>query len=175
MTRRGLHTLALILLTLVTLASHAAAQTEPTVVYLVRHGEKVDDGADPQLAQEGHAWAALLADLLADAGITHIHSSDFIRTRDTAGPLTERLGLSTLIYDPRDLEGLAALLRDTPGRHLVSGHSNTTPRLVELLGGDPHTPIDEPSEYDRLYVVTLLPGNRASSVLLRYGKLFGGH
>ena len=36
-------------------------------------------------------------------------------------------------------------------RHLVVGHSNTTPPLVELFGGDAGPPIDEASEYDRLY------------------------
>lgn len=174
MIRRISRGLILLIVALAAASTRAVAQTEPTVVYLVRHAEKVDGGADPALNAQGSARAAVLAELLADAGVTHIHSSDFVRTRDTAEPLSGRLGLSILIYDPRDLEGMALRLRNTPGRHLVSGHSNTTPRLVELLGGDPHTPIDEPSEYDRLYIVTLLPGGGASSVLLRYGDPFGG-
>ena len=168
------HSLVLLFVMLAMTASQLNAQVEPTVVYLVRHAEKADGGADPVLTASGLARAALLADLLSDSGITHIHSSDFVRTRDTAEPLAGRLGLETLIYDPRDLVGMASRLRNTPGRHPVSGHSNTTPRLVELLGGDPHTAIDEPAEYDRLYIVTLLPGGGASSVLLRYGELYGG-
>lgn len=174
MIRRISHSLVLLFVALAAAASQVVAQAEPTVVYLVRHAEKADGGADPALTAQGLARATLLADVLADSGITHIYSSDFVRTRDTAEPLAGRLGLETLIYDPRDLVGMAARLRNTPGRHLVSGHSNTTPRLVELLGGDPHTAIDEPSEYDRLYIVTLLPGGGASSVLLRYGELYGG-
>jgi phosphohistidine phosphatase SixA len=166
--------LVLLLVALAGSASHVIAQAEPTVVYLVRHAEKADESADPALTAEGNARAAVLAGLLSDSGITHIYSSDFVRTRATVEPLARRLGLETLIYDPRDLVGIASRLRNTPGRHLVSGHSNTTPRLVELLGGDPHSAIDEPSEYDRLYIVTLLPGGRASSVLLRYGELYGG-
>ncbi len=174
MIRRFSHSLLLLFVALAATASHVDAQGEPTVVYLVRHAEKADGGADPALTVQGFARAAVLADLLSDTGITHIYSSDFVRTRDTAEPLAGRLGLETLIYDPSDLVGMASLLRNTPGRHLVSGHSNTTPRLVELLGGDPHTAIDEASEYDRLYIVTLLPGGGASSVLLRYGELWGG-
>ena len=174
MMRRTSHAFALFAVALSFVVSQASAQSAPTVIYLVRHAEKTDDGADPALTTQGAARADLLADLLADSGITHVHSSDFIRTRDTATPLAGRLGLQTLIYDPRDLQGMAAYLRNTPGRHLVSGHSNTTPQLVELLGGNPHAAIDEPSEYDRLYIVTLLPGGGASSVLLRYGALFGG-
>jgi hypothetical protein len=51
----------------------------------------------------------------------------------------------------------------------VVGHSDTTPELVGLLGGDPGAPIDEPTEYDRLYVVTLGPDGTVTTVLLRYG------
>ena len=64
------------------------------------------------------------------------------------------------------MEGLAATLRSTPGRHLVVGHSNTTPALVELLGGDSGGPIDE-AEYDRFYVLTLHPGGSVTTVVLR--------
>ena len=174
MIRRISQCLVLLFVALAATTSQVIAQAEPTVVYLVRHAEKTDESADPALTAQGIARAAVLADLLSDSGITHIYSSDFVRTRDTAGPLAGRLDLETLIYDPRDLVGMASRLRNTPGRHLVSGHSNTTPRLVELLGGDPHTAIDEASEYDRLYIVTLLPGGGASSVLLRYGEVYGG-
>ena len=72
-------------------------------------------------------------------------------------------------YDPRDLPGFAAQLRRSPGRHLVLGHSNTTPSLVEALGGDAHGPIDE-FEYDRLYIV-VITGDEVSTVLLRFGEL----
>ncbi|NIT87109.1 MAG: hypothetical protein GWM92_07640, partial [Gemmatimonadetes bacterium] len=53
------------------------------------------------------------------------------------------------------LGGMARRLRGSPGRHLVVGHSDTTPRLVTLLGGEPGPPIVEAREYDRLYVLTL--------------------
>jgi len=59
-----------------------------------------------------------------------------------------------------------------PGRHLVLGHSNTTPQLVEALGGEPGAPIEE-MEYDRLYIVTLMDG-RTSTVLLRFGSPYEG-
>ncbi len=73
-------------------------------------------------------------------------------------------------YEPRGdgLIATAELLRSTPGHHLVVGHSNTTPALVEALGGDPIAPIDE-MEYDRIYVVTVAPDGTVSSSLLRFG------
>ena len=148
----------------------ARGEGEETVVYLVRHGEKMLDGSrDPALSRAGLERSAALAELLVDAGVTHVHSSDLIRTRRTAQPLADRLGLPVETYDPRDLAALAVKLRSTPGRHLVSGHSDTTPALVRLLGGDPGGEIDEATEYDRLYVLVLSEDGGATTVLLRYG------
>lgn len=139
-------------------------------LFLVRHAEKTTEKNDPGLTQAGKARALALANRLGGEGITHIHSSDFIRTRDTAEPLAEKLGLEVEIYDPSDLPAIAAKLKATPGRHLVVGHSNTTPPLVELLGGDGGTPIVEATEYDRLYIVTTKAGEPVKSYLTRYGE-----
>ena len=108
--------------------------------------------------------------MLRDAELTHVHSSDFERTRDTVVPISARIGVDLDLYDPQDLEGMAARLAATPGRHLVSGHSNTTPQLVRLLGGEATDITDMADhEYDRLYVVTLHPDGSVSTVLIRYG------
>ena len=79
----------------------AAAQTasESTVVYLVRHAEKVDNSRDPALSQSGLHRADLLADMLRDAGVTHLHTTDFERTRDTLRPLAEQLASNLPIED----------------------------------------------------------------------------
>ena len=153
-----------------------AAQEDPIVVYIVRHAERADDGAeatdDPPLSTAGWERAYLLARVLADAALTRIHSTDFMRTRSTGQPTSEATGLDIESYDPYDLTGFAQRLSAMPGRHLVVGHSETTPSLVEALGGDPSDPI-EPLEYDRLYIVTLVEG-RASSVLIRFGNWYDG-
>lgn len=146
-----------------------AAPPDPLVVLLVRHAEKVVDEPDPALSPAGVERAADLAAALRDAGIERIHSSDYRRTRDTAAPLAATLGLEVEIYDPRDLAALAARLRRDGGRHLVVGHSNTTPEAVALLGGEPGGEIDEASEYDRLYVVTVGGDGSVGTVLMRYG------
>ena len=145
------------------------AQDAPLVVYLVRHAEKVDDSRDPGLSPAGSARAQLLAGMLKDAGITHVWSTDYQRTRLTAAPTAAALGLAVELYNPADPAGFVALLRSTPGRHLVVAHSNTTPGLVKALGGDPQGEMVD-TEYDRLYLVTI--GGAVTSVLLRYG---GGH
>lgn len=154
-------------------ASWAQEERAVTTIFLVRHAEKVQDGsADPALTQEGRERATALADLLEDAGITAIHSTDYIRTRDTVAPLAERLELPITVYDPRNLAVKAELLKRLPGRHVVSGHSNTTPELVRLLGGDPGPPFVEAGENDRLYILTLFPDNRVETLILRFGKRF---
>ncbi len=149
------------------------AGPDPLVVFLVRHAEKADAGEDPDLTPAGAQRAAALAAWLRDAGIAHVHSSDFTRTRKTAAPTAAMIGVEVTLYDPRDLEALADRLRGMRGRHLVVGHSNTTPALVGLLGGDPGPPIDEKSEYDRLYVVTRGTDGSVSTVLMRYGPAAG--
>jgi phosphohistidine phosphatase SixA len=143
---------------------------EPVVVYLVRHAEKASGGKDPELTEAGRARAQALARTLGDAGIESIHSTDFKRTRETAAPLAHRLGVAVRIYDWDEMEALAAAMRAAGGRHLVVGHSDTTPELVGLLGGEPGPAIDEPSEYDRLYIVTIGADGAVTSVLLRYGE-----
>ena len=154
-------------------ARSAEAPQEALEVWLVRHAEKVDDSRDPELSEAGHARAALLADLLRDEGIQRIHSTDYLRTRHTAAPLAEALGVEVELYDPRDLEGFAEELRGMGGVHLVVGHSNTTPGMVEALGGDPVSPIDE-AEYDRLYRVWLGDDGAVHSELRRFGVEFRG-
>ena len=142
----------------------------PVVVYLVRHAEKADDGTDdPPLALAGQIRVRMLQQLLSDAGLTHVYTTDLKRTRDTVRPFAEALGGDAIIYDPRQLGVLAATILGTPGTHLVSGHSNTTPLLVAALGGDPFGPIDE-LEYDRLYIVVILPGQAPVTTLLRFGE-----
>lgn len=148
--------------------SPAPPREDPVVVFLVRHAEKVDASDDSPLTAEGEARARALAELLRSAKIDHVHSSNFRRTRDTAAPTAEQFGLEVALYDTADLSKLAEMLAHGRGRHLVVGHSNTTPRLVKLLGGEPGSAIDH-DEYDRLYVLTLAPDDTRTTVLLRFG------
>jgi broad specificity phosphatase PhoE len=146
------------------------SDTENTVIFLVRHAEKQTTSEDPALTEEGQKRAVRLSRLLSDGEITRIYSTPFKRTRQTAQPLAQRLKLAITEYDYQALPQFAESLSSKAERILVVGHSNTTPQLVELLGGNPGTPIDEKSEYDRLYMVTLTPNKEVSTVLLRYGN-----
>lgn len=154
-------------------SDQAPEEVAPIVIYLARHAEAVypppeDSPRDPQLNAMGQDRADALARLLGSESITTVFSTDYHRTRETAEPLAASRGLQVEIYDPTDLPGFAQTLRATPGRHVVLGHSNTTPELAGLLGGDAGEPIDEAMEFDRLYVLTIV-GDRATTTVLRYG------
>ena len=148
---------------------------QSTVVYLVRHAEKItgdNAGRDPQLSPAGKARAKTLAAMLANKHINKIFSSDYARTRGTAAPLAKELGLDIQIYDPRDLPALATLIKSKPETYLVVGHSNTIPQTVLALSGDDSPPIEEASEYDRLYIVKIDKNGHVQSQLQRYGKRY---
>jgi phosphohistidine phosphatase SixA len=169
---RRLIVAALLFLSLFSLAPLRAADSaaqQPLVVFVVRHAEKADASRDPDLSVAGRQRAAQLAVLLRDTGVKYVHSSDFKRTKDTAAPVAAALGLEVKSYDPQDLPSLVTQLRQTGGRHLIVGHSNTTPETVELLGGDPSSAIDDKSEFDRLYIVNVGADGAVSTVLMRYG------
>jgi len=138
-----------------------------TLVVLVRHGEKVDESRNAELSPTGRARARALAAMLKDAGIEAVYSTEFARTRATGEPTAALLSKPVEIYDGDGLEAFARTLRSRGGRSLVVGHSDTTPELVRLLGGDPGSPIAS-DEYDRLYLLTLSVEGKASTTLLRF-------
>ena len=145
-----------------------SSEDNSTLIYLVRHAEKLD-GRDPSLTPEGQARAQALVTVLKEAGISQIFSTNYKRTQETAAPLASALGLTVEPYNPGALSDFAGELKAMTGHILVVGHSNTTPALVEILGGEPGTPIFEKSEYDRLYIVTIKADGSVSSELQRYG------
>lgn len=172
--RRVLRGVPILLAALAGCTASLPAGDAPAVIVLVRHAEKAEVPADdPPLTAEGRERARLLASLVADLELDRILTTDYARTRETAAPAAARTDLDPEHYDPGRLDALAEALRGAAGRRvLVVGHSNTTPELVRLLGGEPGPPIDEPAEYDRLYVLTVPPSGPVTTLLLRFGRPF---
>ena len=162
--------IALTMIAMMAISTQAQPGRETAIVYLVRHAEKMVAGRDPELSVAGKKRASELSSMLRDAGIHRIYSTDFKRSRETATPLADRLGLDIEIYDWKKLDSLTQSLKQTGQRSLVVGHSNTTSELVERLGGEPGSEIDEAGEYDRLYIVTVSYEGQTSSVLIHYGQ-----
>jgi phosphohistidine phosphatase SixA len=146
-------------------AAQAAESTENYTIYLLRHAEKQADGSkDPALTDTGKTRSKKMAKWLQDKNVTDVWSSDYIRTRDTAGPLITELGLQLHIYDPSDLEDLAMQLTKRRHNAVVVGHSNTTPELARLLCDCEVSDMEE-TEYDRLIVVSVANGKTAIETL----------
>lgn len=167
MTRR--HALAVTLAGVILTACTPSAPKDDVTYYLVRHAEKTAEKPDPGLTDAGMRRSIDLANRLHDVPLTAVYSSDYIRTRNTAKPVSEMKGLELKIYDAGDLPGFAESLKTQTGHILVVGHSNTTPQLSELLGGEPGEPIVEATEYNRLYIITV-SGDEVVSEIKTYGQ-----
>ncbi|MEP0711990.1 phosphoglycerate mutase family protein [Algoriphagus sp.] len=146
-----------LLFLLVLFIAACGSKPEPKTIYIVRHAEKQLTGNDPELSVAGTARSKKLAQILADKKITHIFSTDYKRTRLTAGPTASQAGIEIESYDPRDQEELAKKLRTIEGNVLVVGHSNTVSQLVNILldKGDIYKDFSD-DEYNKLYVVELI-------------------
>lgn len=151
------------------------AGPEVTTVYLVRHGEKSTADANdpnPTLTPAGRARAGALAVKLANAGVTHIISTQWTRTRETAQPLASLLGLTTEIVPTTGSDfatrTAAAVLRHRGATILVVGHSNTIASVITALGG-PHLPDLCDSEHSNLFVMKITKSPGPSLVREHYG------
>lgn len=142
-----------------------------TTVLIVRHAEKTMEGADPPLSSEGFARAQTLAHVAGEAGVTGIYTSQYLRTQQTAEPLSTQLGIPIIQVDSANVNSLTnQILSNHNGEVVVVvGHSNTIPLIIEELGGGLISPIQE-SEYDNLFVVTVLCFSRTKVLNLKYGN-----
>jgi phosphohistidine phosphatase SixA len=148
---RILQRLAVLSLSLFTFFCASAPAPAPSII-LVRHAETEGTDRDRALSAAGRERAVRLASLLAGQKIDRVFTTDYRRTRATAESIAAARGINVETYDPRDLPGVAASLKGAGGTIVVVGHSNTTPELVRLLGGDPGAAMTE-GDYDRIYRV----------------------
>jgi len=165
----------------IALRAEDAATAAPRTVILVRHGEKEaspKDPRDPSLSELGAARARELARLLGSTGATKCFTSELKRTQETVAPLAQVLGVTSEPLPAAKSEVVVAALDAlAPGTvAVVCGHSNTVPRLAELLGAPlAGTVVDRgvtmlPDDaYDRVFVITRPASGPASCVELRYG------
>jgi len=138
----------------VVLAGSATAQR---TIFIVRHAEKAQTGADdkdPGLSDAGRARAERLASILKGANISAIFATEFKRTQATAAPLAGERRLQVTTVKASDSAALLAALQKAPGNVLVVGHSNTIPTLVRALGVTVPVEIAE-TDYDHLFAVVL--------------------
>ncbi|GAA4825742.1 phosphoglycerate mutase family protein [Sphingosinicella ginsenosidimutans] len=117
------------------LAALAATATPSADVYVMRHLNTPPGQRDPDLLPEGRRTAEALARQFQGSPPVAIFVTDYRRTRQTVAPLAARLGLTPMVYDPRDVAGLVERVRAVGGPVLIVGHSNTVGGLIAALGG----------------------------------------
>jgi broad specificity phosphatase PhoE len=152
----------------------------PALVVLVRHAEKAANPKDdPPLTKAGKERAQALVEALKDTKVTAIITSDAQRTRETAQPLAEALGLKPVVVAlgrsgaKAHADAVFTELRRLPGGVVVVvDHSDSIPLIIAALGG-PHMPEIASKEYANFFVLTPGPSG-ARLVRARYGAPDGG-
>ena len=170
----GTAVLTLSVLTLSGLAGRPLA-AQPSLVVLVRHGEKATvGGSDPSLSEAGVARAQALAGALTMLTPNAIVVSSLKRTGETAAVVVAKTGVVPTVI-PIDGGGaahvaaVAAAVRAARGIVLVVGHSNTVPAIVTALGGPPLPDLCDAS-YATLFVLTPGQAGAAAQVVrAQYG------
>ena len=142
-----------------------------TTVILVRHAEKAGASGDVPLSPAGISRANELARVLSGTSIAAIYVTPYLRTEQTAQPLAAAHHLDPIIAKNMDTyarDVVSAILRGHKGQTVVVvGHSNTTPQVIRTLGIS-NPPAVADSEYDNLFVVSVVDGG-AKLVSLKYG------
>jgi broad specificity phosphatase PhoE len=152
----------------------AARKSESTTILIVRHAEKqANAGDDPHLSDAGVARAQALARAVEHANVDVIYVSQYLRTKETAGPLAARQIPVIVLPVGKPEEYPKLIVNDILTRHsgktvLVVSHSNIVPGIVEELT---HVKVPEiaDDEYSRLYIVTVQPGRAPQIVAAQYG------
>ncbi len=172
-----LRSLPLSIFTLLLLTSALNAQKQRFII--IRHAEKDTTvkgsqmmQADPPLNAKGQARALSLIGKFKKYKISTIYSTNYNRTKSTVMPLANANGLSINEYDPRQLKAFADELQ-TPANQsktiLIVGHSNTSPKLVNLLlGKDAYKDLDD-SDYNQYWIVKL-NRRRKNAKVITYEK-----
>ena len=147
-----------------------AQENEVTTFILVRHAEKAKDGTnDPPLNGAGKKRAFLLHETLASTKIDKIVSTPFKRTMATMKHIASNNELEIETYDYKNEKLLQELIEENSGKTImISGHSNTTPFLVnQLIGEQKYEQLDD-NEYDKIFIVSCTKVGDGNVVIISY-------
>lgn len=125
-----------------------------TRLYFVRHAEKRNNTDTTSLSPLGQERAKALSELLIKASIDSIYATKYIRTQQTAQPLAHAIHKPIIIYNLDSLSEFSQKLVNQKGKNiLVIGHSNTVPRMIQLLTGE-RVEIQD-NDFDNLFIVSI--------------------
>lgn len=165
----------LVLAFLILLLGTQVSAQKTVKVFVVRHAEKLTNDPkdkDPLLSEIGAQRAVDLMKLLRGEKIDSIFTTDFKRTKLTAFPLADKIGISMKTYNPTEQKALATqLIANAKGKKiLIVGHSNTVLDVVEAFGAE--KPVKEltDDDYDYIFEITV-KGDKAEVKANRYGEV----
>ncbi|HEX8561873.1 MAG TPA: phosphoglycerate mutase family protein [Flavobacterium sp.] len=129
-----------------------------TTIYLIRHAEKADNSANPNLSAEGvqraNNWAVILQDVAFDA----FYSTNYNRTLQTIQPAATSNDKEVTLYDPANFS-LDNVIANHAGKNVfIVGHSNTIPQLINSYLEANIYPDMAENEFGNLYKVTIVDG-----------------
>jgi 2,3-bisphosphoglycerate-dependent phosphoglycerate mutase len=165
-----------LILTICTLLFLTTVNAQKQRFIIIRHAEKDTTvkgsqmmQADPPLNTKGQERAASLIQKFKKYKINKIYSTNYNRTKSTVFPLANAIGLSINDYDPRQLKAFADELQ-LPANNsktvLIVGHSNTSPKLVNLLlGKDVYKDLDD-SVYNQYWIVKINGQRKRAKVIV---------
>ena len=119
---------------------------------------------DPELAEEGRERSEALSEVLKDVrGV--IYSSQYRRTLQTVAPLEKVWAVEAKIVRAQNPEEQIEVLFEEhcDENVLISGHSNTLPNLISLLGITEEIIIED-DQYGDLFIVRWKDGRPELSV-----------
>jgi phosphohistidine phosphatase SixA len=137
--------------------------------YVVRHAEKAMPGEgpvmntpnDPPLSNKGMQRAQALKNILHDKNIRYIYSTNTIRTRSTAQPVSELTGLTIQTYGPKPDSAFIQQMKMLKKNTLIVGHSNTIDDIANGLAGATKVEGDlSESVYDQIFIIHYKRGGK---------------
>tara|TARA_B100000809_G_C15121310_1_gene524395 strand:- start:2022 stop:2552 length:531 start_codon:yes stop_codon:yes gene_type:complete len=137
-------------------------------IYIVRHAEKVKEGENPDLTAYGHQRAQELANYLKNGNIEGMYATDFLRVKNTAKPLADKLGIEVEIYKKKKTKSLMKDILKKGGNHLVVGHWGTANEAFSYFKVAPEYNTEEANNDNRILKVTYSENKLVEVVLLTY-------
>lgn len=160
-------------LTFLLVASIFLQACSSTSYFIVRHAEKETQNAnmssDVPLSAEGKERAKALEAKLHNQKLQHIYSTNTLRTKSTAQPLSDLTGVSIQTYDHRDTTFVSKIKALPKGNVLIVGHSNTVDDLVNQFYPQAQLKDLPDSQYGDLFIIKR-KGQRYSLKVDHFGK-----
>lgn len=141
---------------------NTSKETNSSTFYLIRHAEK--DRSDsknknPNLTPKGLERANYWSSYFDTIQLSSVYTTDFNRTKQTILPICNLKNITPEIYSPDNIN-IQKFINTNEGKNvLISGHSNTTPAIVNKLINKKEFDDMDDSDNKSLFVVKISNSN----------------